>query len=159
MHLHDLLGWPGPMTGRQFEAWQAWLADGGNEPDLHAWYLMQVAAEIRLIRHSFGEDPKPVKLSDLKLKFVRDSEATQSPEEDPVHVEAVFLARMGLVGKAREEAVARGQGKAPAGSPVKAAGKGRPLILPPQGRGAKAPTPDARTWEELDARRRARRGE
>lgn len=26
MHLHDYVGWPGPVTARQHEAWFAWLA-------------------------------------------------------------------------------------------------------------------------------------
>lgn len=43
MHLHELLGWPGPMTHRQFAAWQQWLEDQWNRPDRHDYYSMQAA--------------------------------------------------------------------------------------------------------------------
>jgi hypothetical protein len=36
------MGWPGPMTHRQFDAWQWWLREG--EPSRVEWHLMQLAA-------------------------------------------------------------------------------------------------------------------
>lgn len=43
MHLHDLMGWRGPMTERQYRAWQAWLLMELDVPSRADWYAMQVA--------------------------------------------------------------------------------------------------------------------
>lgn len=44
MHLHDLMGWSGPMTHRQFLAWQAWERLDIEEPQrAEIVYTMQVA--------------------------------------------------------------------------------------------------------------------
>ena len=37
------MGWDGPMTARQFSAWQVWMAEEWNNPDRHDHYLMRVA--------------------------------------------------------------------------------------------------------------------
>ena len=42
--LNELMGWAGPMTHRQFEAWQAWLGEEWGRPSRNDFYLMQVAA-------------------------------------------------------------------------------------------------------------------
>ena len=44
IQLHELMDWPGPMTHRQYLAWQEWLQLQWNEPDRHDWYLMKIAA-------------------------------------------------------------------------------------------------------------------
>lgn len=44
MPLHELMGWPGPMTARQFRAWRAWLEMQWNLPDRGDFYAMQIAA-------------------------------------------------------------------------------------------------------------------
>lgn len=38
------MGWDGPMTERQWAAWQAWLEEEWNVPDRGDHYLMQCAA-------------------------------------------------------------------------------------------------------------------
>lgn len=40
MHLHDYLGWPGPVTMRQHEAWGEWRAAQWNRPGRLEHYLM-----------------------------------------------------------------------------------------------------------------------
>lgn len=145
------------MSHREHLLWLDWLERRGRRPDLYCWYLMQVAAEIRLIRHALSKDPPPVRLADLELKFETRERADEPGGPEPKAVEALFLARMGLVGRAKAAALARGRGEAPGAQAGKGKGKGRPLILPPA-RPANPPRPDARTWEELDARRRRLKG-
>jgi hypothetical protein len=60
MHLHQLMGWTGPMTERQFEGWNDWLSRQWNEPDRSDYYLMQVAA---------FNAAKPTSPDELRLKF------------------------------------------------------------------------------------------
>lgn len=60
------MGWPGPMTHRQFAAWQAWLAEQWNVPSRTDNYLISIAAEIR---RGNVKDPARVKFEHLKLKF------------------------------------------------------------------------------------------
>lgn len=44
MHLHDLMGWDGPMTHRQFLAWQAWQRMDIEQPQrAEIVYAMQTA--------------------------------------------------------------------------------------------------------------------
>lgn len=44
MHLHDLMGWDGPMTHRQFLAWQAWQRMDIEQPQrAEIVYAMQAA--------------------------------------------------------------------------------------------------------------------
>lgn len=33
MHLHDVLGWPGPMTDEQYHAWMEWLTEENHAAD------------------------------------------------------------------------------------------------------------------------------
>lgn len=75
MHLHDLMGWTGPMTHRQYVAWQKWLSSQWNEPSRTDHYLMQVAAE------SFrphARHPEAVKMDSYRLKFYTTREAKPS---------------------------------------------------------------------------------
>jgi hypothetical protein len=59
------MGWPGPLTWRQFTAWRAWSAEEWNRPDRHDHYLMQAAAafgggqidKYRLKFRSAGDKP------------------------------------------------------------------------------------------------------
>lgn len=45
--LHELLGWPGPMTGRQFLAWQEWLHhEQHRRPTLDQLCVLRVAQRI-----------------------------------------------------------------------------------------------------------------
>jgi len=63
-----LLGWPGPVTNRQFEAWQCWRGLQWDRPDRTDQYLMQIACEVVRSR---VKDPAKVKLSHFKLDFGR----------------------------------------------------------------------------------------
>lgn len=65
--MHEVLGWPGPMTHRQFLVWSAWLDEQWNRPDRTDHYLMQVAAEVR--RGNAGKKARQVKMQHFLLEF------------------------------------------------------------------------------------------
>lgn len=67
MHLHDLLGWDGPMSHRQYLAWQEWLREDRNHPSRSDYYLMRVAREV-ILPH-LVEGAEPPDLNDYVLKF------------------------------------------------------------------------------------------
>lgn len=67
-HLHEIMGWPGPMTNRQFEAWQAWLTIDLERPSKDNLYQMQTARQI-ILPH-LAKDATPPPLSDYRLTFV-----------------------------------------------------------------------------------------
>jgi hypothetical protein len=46
MHLHECIGWDGPITHRQFLVWQAWLEKEWNNPNRADHYAMQIATTI-----------------------------------------------------------------------------------------------------------------
>ncbi len=69
MHLHDLLGWRGPMTHRQYVAWQEWLQQQWNEPTRSDHYLMQIAAETRRVNLAKAEDQKSVAIEMYEIDF------------------------------------------------------------------------------------------
>lgn len=60
------MGWPGPMTHRQFLAWRAWLAMEWDRPSRSDHYLMQIASET--IRPHLKKGAK-VRPGDYKLSF------------------------------------------------------------------------------------------
>jgi len=62
------MGWPGPMTHRQFLTWMRWLEEEDNHPSRTDNYLMQIAAEVCRVLH---RKPETVKLSDFVMKFKR----------------------------------------------------------------------------------------
>lgn len=66
MHFHDVIGWEGPMTWRQYKAWQSWLEMQWNQPSRTDHYMMLVAAEER---RGNAKNPNAVKLSDMKIPF------------------------------------------------------------------------------------------
>lgn len=84
MHLHDLMGWPGPMTHLQFLCWCEWRDEEMNRPGLTEHYLMQVAAEVRATpSRVWGKDPG-VKLDSMKIPFVRkETPPVNAPEGFP----------------------------------------------------------------------------
>lgn len=57
--MHRLLGWPGPVTYRQYLVWMEWLRRQWNEPSRSDHYAMQVGA-IQAGEKDLGK---------LKLKF------------------------------------------------------------------------------------------
>jgi hypothetical protein len=116
--------------------WLEWLSRKPNEPDVYCWYLAQVAAEIRLARHSLGKGGRPVRLKDLILKFVpRDRNgAEEMSEEEAKRIEAAWMARMGIVGGGQRQPGQAGAAKS-RGTPV------RPLAQPPKGNRGSPPVP------------------
>ena len=106
------MGWPGPMTHRQFRAWQAWLARQWDEPDRTDHYLMQVAAEVR--RSAAGRKARQVKLEHLRIRFVeKKAPESLSPADLELRKKQVSQQRLarrlaslgnaGAVNKARAE--------------------------------------------------------
>jgi hypothetical protein len=69
--LHELLGWQGPMTHRQFAAWQEWLLLEANRPGRLEHYLMRVGLEIRRVIGLFTKDPGPMTLDAFRVPFER----------------------------------------------------------------------------------------
>ncbi len=95
MHMHDLLGWPGPMTQRQFVTWVAWLRVQWDRPDRTDGYLMQVAAEVR---RGHVKNPRKVKLEDFRLKYDGGSsrkKPAMTKEQATAMSKAVWMARLG----------------------------------------------------------------
>jgi hypothetical protein len=76
--LNELMGWDGPMTHRQFAAWQWWLLEQWNQPSRSDHYAMQVAAVVDMS----GEKDR-----DYRIKFKLPELASSSQET----VEPVFL--------------------------------------------------------------------
>lgn len=62
--LHEVMGWVGPMTHRQFVVWQLWLSEQWNEPDRSDYYMMQIAHIVASI-----VSKKKVKFEQFRLKF------------------------------------------------------------------------------------------
>lgn len=66
-HLHELIGWPGPMTHRQYQAWQDYLRAEWNEPDRHDHYLLKVCQTLVAVNSKKGA--KPPELDVFKIEF------------------------------------------------------------------------------------------
>lgn len=100
MPLHELLGWPGPLTSRQLAAWEAWFdlqLDRPCRPTdvLLVNYLMQLAAETRRTPgRVWGREPS-VEMENLRLVFNRSSVKPRfrSREEAAMVSKAVWAAR------------------------------------------------------------------
>lgn len=78
-HLHEIMGWDGPMTHRQFVCWNEWLDFVSiNQPSRDNYYQMQVACETR---RSNSKKPQNIKLDSFKLKFTKKTidPTTQKP--------------------------------------------------------------------------------
>jgi hypothetical protein len=60
MHLHQLMGWSGPMTERQYVTWMAWLDLELNNPSRADWYSMMVA------RATGAKNVEPIKFAKSK---------------------------------------------------------------------------------------------
>jgi len=66
-HLHEVIGWPGPMTYRQFCVWHRWMVESLNQPDRHDYYAMQIAAEVR--RTILQNKRQSITPTDFKLEW------------------------------------------------------------------------------------------
>jgi hypothetical protein len=93
MHLHDLYGWPGPLTHRQFLAWQEWLDDQWCEPDRHDWYQMQTAY---VVARSMGGSRASLNEFKLDFKSARETrDVSRMPiSQETAWAQAKWFARM-----------------------------------------------------------------
>ena len=69
--LHEVYGWPGPVTARQAAAWQAWWEFRLEHPTDSIQYLMQIAAEVRRVPSHVWGKRSDVVLDDLRLRWVK----------------------------------------------------------------------------------------
>jgi hypothetical protein len=60
------MGWPGPMTARQYEAWEAWLELQWEIPSKLDYYLAQIACEAS---RATAKKPSSPKLNKYLIKF------------------------------------------------------------------------------------------
>ena len=68
--LNELLGWKGPLTHRQFEAWRAWLQSEWNEPSRTDHYLMMLAQYLWAIpARVWGKNPDVPGLDRFEIPF------------------------------------------------------------------------------------------
>lgn len=78
-HLHELMGWDGPLTHRQYECWTQWLnIHAFNHPSRTDHYLMQIATEQR---RSYVKNPRGVKLKDFQIKVTQKDNETQASRD------------------------------------------------------------------------------
>lgn len=82
MHLHELMGWQGPMTHRQHSAWQAWLDMQWDVPDRHDAYLQQVAFEVHRANLRVKK-PNKAKIGKFRLKFDRPRKSAKKDRAEP----------------------------------------------------------------------------
>ncbi len=84
--LHEIMGWPGPMTHRQFRVWKQWLSDEWNRPSRSDHYMMRAALETRL--GNAGKKARQVRMEHFTLKFERkranEDERTAITQEDEI---------------------------------------------------------------------------
>lgn len=80
-HLHEVLGWNGPLTHRQFVLWNLWLDEQLNIPTRDNYYQMQVACETRRM---FSKNPQGIKIDHFKLKFKREKEQTVTTDQERI---------------------------------------------------------------------------
>jgi hypothetical protein len=86
------LGWPGPLTHRQYRAWQAWLDGQWNRPDRTDHYLMLIAQRVLQAQGA------KVTLEQQRLTFGRAAVAPApalTREEAAARAQAVWFARLG----------------------------------------------------------------
>jgi hypothetical protein len=107
--LHEVVGWPGPMTYRQELAWQWWLGEDLNHPSRTDHYLMQVAA---ITAQAHAKDGARIRMDDFRLKFKpARSNAPRSPDVLAAEKSLFMGAFMGGAEKrtrTRAEAIALG---------------------------------------------------
>lgn len=73
------MGWPGPITHRQFLAWKEFDEAERRRPGLTEFYLMQVAHEAR---YAFAEKRRGFNSNDYLLRF-QDEPATHQGNGKP----------------------------------------------------------------------------
>lgn len=95
------MGWDGPMTSRQYEAWQAWLDSEWDVPSRPDWYAMQVSKYLHDIKYMLSENPPQREVRDFKLQFKTSSTSTKvlTPEEqeqEDLEIKHSILGALGL---------------------------------------------------------------
>lgn len=69
-----MMGWPGPMTYRQYLAWEAWLEQEMNNPGRLEFYLMRLMWETRysaLRTVPKAKIPSTIDTEQFRVKIVR----------------------------------------------------------------------------------------
>lgn len=94
MHLHDVLGWTGPVTHRQYVAWQQFLRDDMNRPSRADHYVMQASQQF-LLPH-LKEGTSPPGIAAFKITFGDDPTDPASVDTDetdgpPIVTDAMIL--------------------------------------------------------------------
>ena len=106
------MGWPGPLTHRQFETWTAWLdGEQHNWPSLSDQYAMRIAQRVQQV---LMEHPNEVTLNhqvvtpddlvrnsgqEQEVESDEDMDETMTPEEAAEQTrywKAVWGARLGV---------------------------------------------------------------
>jgi hypothetical protein len=85
MTLGELLGWGGPLTHRQYLAWQAWLDIQYDTPSRTDHYLMALTLEVRSVAGMFSKERKRWQMKDVKLNF---GMRPKSPVEEKKQLDA-----------------------------------------------------------------------
>ena len=88
-----MMGWPGPVTHRQYLAWIEWYKLEANHPDRSDWYAMQIAAEVR---RANAKNPKSVNVKDMKLTFGDNAGPKMSREQAAAFSKAAWFSILGL---------------------------------------------------------------
>jgi hypothetical protein len=120
MHLHEYMGWPGPVTHRQHLAWREWLESQWNAPSRSDYYVMQLTSDVRSI---FAKNPSSVTTEKCKIEFRREGENPKGQGGKPGMTKelatAYAKARLGLMLTAATD----GKFNVPRGEPMFAGGR------------------------------------
>lgn len=87
------------MTGRQFDAWQAWLEMDWDIPARSDWYVMRL---IQAVMTGQAKNP-PQDLNEYKLKFSTDDKPKHTKEQVAAWSKARWLGIVGMGKKAPPE--------------------------------------------------------
>lgn len=82
-------------THRQHETIVAYLDEQWNSPDLHCYYMMQIAQEVRRV---LSTKPNDITIDQFKLPFARSTPDRKPEEVSQEHIEnikSVWIARVG----------------------------------------------------------------
>lgn len=77
--LNELMSWDGPMTHRQFTAWQAWLLMQWDDPNLDHHYMMQVASAVDMREGNRTLNDYKIDFGTRKLSFSQESVGNDEP--------------------------------------------------------------------------------
>jgi hypothetical protein len=64
--LHEVMGWPGPMTHRQALTWEAWLDEEMDRPSRADFYVMQLSC---MVDQMFMDDPSLTNPNRYRMTF------------------------------------------------------------------------------------------